>query len=186
MRSSMRRSNFWHSLETICLSSAMMTSLSIVFAVQSRRLCWIFRKIFRKLWWSSLQRITVRRSASSKEPAGWSLTTPTVFRKAHMASAETERRSQSLSFRIRQWRLWRLSKKCRICCETEESRRRSQFCSGRIPEHVFIWKNSWNTTSRFGCGTDCRIFTNNGSQTICLLTYALQTEIAAGKIFCRS
>ena len=108
------------------------------------------------------------------------------FQKAHMASAETERRSQSLSFRIRQWRLWRLSKKCRICCETEESHRRSQFCSGRIPEHVFIWKNSWNTTSRSGCGTDCRIFTNTGSQTICLPTYALQTEIAAGKIFCRS
>lgn len=47
-------------------------------------------------------------------------------------------------------------------------------------------ENSWNTTSRSGCGTDCRIFTNTGSQTICLPTYALQTEIAAGKIFCRS
>ena len=60
------------------------------------------------------------------------------FQKSTHASAETERRSQSLSFRIRQWRLWQLSKKCRICCETEESHRRSQFCSGRIPEHVFI------------------------------------------------
>ena len=91
-------------LETICLSSAMMTSLSIVFAVvQSRRLVLNFQKDFPSCGMIQLAE-NYRSTECIIKGAGRVISSrhQPFSVKAHMASAETEREDHNLSFRIRQ------------------------------------------------------------------------------------